>query len=98
MIASGHAKDNAVASMAKILKYQGSAVAIEATLAEILIYLPLRYDQTEARFTHDLVADLCTLRPDLVVQYVPQVVKIFSGLLETKFLAEETTDKVRAWF
>lgn len=84
--------------MAKILKHQAEAVSIETTLAAIIPYLPLRYDKHEARFAHDFLADLCTLRPDLIAPHGERVIKIFAELLETKFMTEETTTKVKAFF
>lgn len=48
-------RDNAVASMANILKHQAEAVTIETTLAAIIPYLPLSYGKHEARFAHDFL-------------------------------------------
>lgn len=50
----GHARDNAIASLGKCIKYQNCTDLLETWLQ----VLPLKFDKEEAREQHELLTDL----------------------------------------
>jgi hypothetical protein len=62
----GHARDNSIASLAKIAKAHPDAIDLATTLTVVFNHVPLRHDKEEAKFVHDFIMDLCIYREDLM--------------------------------
>ncbi|MEE4248046.1 MAG: hypothetical protein V2I33_21855 [Kangiellaceae bacterium] len=56
--------------------------------------LPLRYDKEEAHLCHEFLADLFLECPDIMGPHRRRCVAVFANILETKYINEETPDKV----
>ncbi|EAR88916.3 importin protein (macronuclear) [Tetrahymena thermophila SB210] len=84
----GHARDNAIASIGKIIKSQ-SIVAPEV-ITYWISNLPLKYDKPEAHIQHQLLAEICISRPDLLsTDLITKTIQIFGQILETKYLDQQ---------
>jgi len=92
----GHAKDNAVAALCKMIKYQFSNIDLPAVMTQFVAELPLKFDKEEAKECHDYFADLFLQRPDLMLQFTGKAIKVFGNILETKYISPETTAKAKA--
>lgn len=63
----GHCRDNAVASIGKIVKAHGGAFDIKPYISAWLTYLPMKHDKGEAVEQHELLVDLMVNKPDVIV-------------------------------
>ncbi len=92
------ARDNAIASIGKILKYQPSVVAFGDIWAKWLHYLPLKVDEPEARFAHQFVVDTLLASPEVAVgangTLLGEIIRIFVGVYETKLVKKATKDDI----
>jgi importin-5 len=95
----GHAKDNSVSAISKIIKYQSQCIEIPTVIDKWIKYLPLRWDKAEANFTHELLGELLQWKPDLVIANNPEnflkVLQIISQIFQTKFVTPETVNKLK---
>ncbi|CAG9316983.1 unnamed protein product [Blepharisma stoltei] len=95
----GHAKDNAVAALGKIIKYQSGSINSATIVPAWVNLLPLRRDKEEAKLMHDLLADITISNMALTIgennERLEHVVKIFAEILETKLINTETVPKVK---
>lgn len=53
----GHARDNAVSALGKIIKHQHGQIDLGATLAIWIGGFPMKYDKEEACLMHELLSD-----------------------------------------
>lgn len=98
----GNARDNAVAAIGRLIKYQHSTFDCATVIPAWLKLLPLKHDKVEAKTMHDLLVDLTKDAPQLVFgadnQHLGQVVSVFADVIFTKFLGELTQKKVKKFF
>ena len=94
-----HARDNAVSSLGKVIKYQSSNLDLGVVIPAFLSVLPLRHDKVEARLMHDLLADLCLAHTAAVFgpayERLGQVVNVFATIIETKLCDAVTVPKIK---
>ena len=80
-----HAKDNAVAALGKIIRYQAATVDVALLVPNWLNLLPIRHDVEEAKMQNEILACLVQENPTLVFgaqyQRFEQVLLIFSDIL-----------------
>lgn len=76
-----HAKDNAISSLAKVMKYQYSAIDLESTFSFFLSHLPVKHDLTEAKEVNDFLADVLQEKPEWVIGPNGEHTKNFIHLL-----------------
>ncbi|EGR31191.1 hypothetical protein IMG5_116170 [Ichthyophthirius multifiliis] len=90
----GHAKDNAISSLGKIIRYQSESLSLNEILGLWLNNLPLKFDKQEGVFQHRLLAELTINRPDLITQnegFIQKTIVTFGQVLGTKFVDQEGT-------
>ena len=95
----GHARDNAIAALGRLIKHQGENINLEVVVPVWVRLLPLTWDKAEAKFVHDLLTDICNSQPQLVLgpnnENLYQLLKVFGVTLESKLIYESTTQKVQ---
>lgn len=95
----GHARDNSIASLGKVIKHQHMNIDINIVIPAWSSVLPLRHDKVEARMMHELLADLCLSKPALVFgpnfERLAHVVNLFAEILETKLCESTTVPKIK---
>jgi hypothetical protein len=98
----GHARDNAIAALGRVIKYQFASIDAATIVPAWIDLLPLKYDKAEAKMMHDLLADLVLSNSAIVFgpdnSKLAKILHIFSEILETKFISEETVPKVKSIF
>lgn len=98
----GHAKDNAIASIGRLIKHQSANLNLEVVVPVWVELLPLKWDKAEARQVNELLADLSISSPGLVFgnsyERLPKVLHHFADILESKFTDTSTTLKVKSLF
>jgi hypothetical protein len=99
----GHARDNAIAAIGRILKHQ--TVDTTSWLPFWAQQLPIKHDKVEARLMHEQLATFVTQNSALVLQpegvfhaLLPHVVKVFGEILDTKVINEATKGMVKGFF
>lgn len=99
----GHARDNAIAAIGRILKHQ--TVDTTSWLPFWAQQLPIKHDKVEARLMHEQLATFVTQNSALVLQpegvfhaLLPHVVKVFGEILDTKVINEATKEMVKGFF
>jgi hypothetical protein len=98
-----HARDNIIAALARIIRCQAVNIPIETIVPVWVQLLPLSHDTTEAKYCHDLLADLVISNSVLALgsnyERLEKVIHIFAEVLETKCLKKKLTrPKVRQIF
>lgn len=106
----GSCKDNAVASVGKIVKAHGGSFDPKPVLRVWLSMLPLRSDKPEACGQHELLLDIMLNSPDLLVgnaaesvSILTKVLSVYGDIIDTKvveFITQSCNagikDKIRA--
>ena len=94
----GLARDNAVASLGKIIKYQPNSVDLKNFVPKWLFYLPLKTDEIEFSEQHNLFCDIILQRNDLILgengTNLPKIIKTLAQILKTKYSNEEIDTKI----
>ena len=87
----GSCRDNAVASIGKIVKCHGGSFDPKPVLKAWLQYLPLRSDKQEGILQHDFLADIMLQSPDLLLsnpaeslQTLTKILCIYGDIIDTK--------------
>lgn len=84
----GHARDNAIASVGKIIK--AHSIVLPEVLTFWLSNLPLKFDKPEAHIQHKFLAELTISRSDLLsAELITKTIQVFGQTLETKLLDQE---------
>ena len=96
--AHGQARDHALAALGRVIHYQGNCIDYAHWVSYWVRKLPLKYDKTEARVAHDMLADITTQQVPNKGELLPQIVRVFGDVLETKLLAAHTVPKVKVFF
>lgn len=93
-----HAKDNAVAALGKILKYQPGCADTELLAGFWLSNLPLTHDMEEAKIQNQFLAESILKAPAQVIgtngERLEQVVTIMGEICWKKQSDEETLEKL----
>jgi len=93
-----HARDNAVAALGKVLKFQAASVDAEALLPFWMGLLPLTHDLEEAKIQNDFLADLLLKSAQQVVgaalERLPQLVTVLGEACQKKQSEPETLEKL----
>lgn len=103
-----HARDNAIASIGKIIKYQTGYVMSSPQLAQDLVaywlgLLPFHHDEAEAQQNFEFIADFLESNPAFIFGADPantavKLAKIFSESYQEKFWDDSTNQKKKmAW-
>ncbi len=96
----GGAKDNATASLGKMLKYQHSFVNLENCFNLWLRNLPIVYDETESVEQHTILCDFILNKPEFAygadLVNMDHIIRIFVKIHSTEnFSNEEIDAKIR---
>jgi hypothetical protein len=99
----GHARDNAIAAIGRILKHQ--TVDTAYWLPYWAQLLPIRHDKMEARLMHEQLATFVMQNSQLVLKpegafhsLLPHIVKVFGEILDTKVINPATVPMVKTFF
>lgn len=93
----GGAKDNATASIGKILKYQSNHINLENCFFLWIRNLPIIYDETESIEQHGLLCDFVLSKPEFSLgsEFInlDQILRIFSKIYGTPSFSDESIDE-----
>ncbi|CAD8204866.1 unnamed protein product [Paramecium octaurelia] len=96
----GHARDNSIAALGKIIKYQSKSLGgdLAQGLQTWLHLLPLKYDKPEARLQHEQLADFVIADCNQLINGKPenalQILKVFANTYKTKRSSEAIDTKI----
>ena len=89
-----HAKDNAVAALGKIIKYQTATIDPSQFVPHWISMLPLKNDLEESQGQNEILAQILTEQPQLALgeqfQRIEQIVLILGEILQKKYIKEDT--------
>lgn len=93
-----HATENAISAVAKIIRFQASAVDINQLMPVFLSYLPVNEDEVEARVTYDNLTIFIEQHSSVVLgnnfQNLPQLLNILGTAINTGMVTENTNAKM----
>ena len=93
----GHARDNSISAIGKIIKFQSQSIDLNAVIDKWFKLLPLKWDKSEAIFSHELLSDLLEWKSELILNNSQEnflkVLQIISDILDTKLINEVITEK-----
>jgi hypothetical protein len=94
----GAARDNATASLGKIIKHQGKCVDLNLCVGQWIKYLPITYDLGETEEQHGLLCDIITSFPQVVFgssnEGAPAVFRILGRIYKTKYSNADINTKI----
>lgn len=94
----GHARDNAIASLGKIIKFQHNSIDVNNIILKWLNLLPLKYDAKEAANQHDFLCDVVISNSQLVVgennSNLPRIIRILAKVYDSKNSNDEVDKKI----
>lgn len=98
-----HARDNAIASLGKIIRYQNSFVTSDQGMASQLVaywvgLLPITHDIEEGQAQYEFLSDFLLSKPEFIFSGDPastavQLAKIFGEAFQDKYFAKDTDQK-----
>ena len=96
----GVARDNCIASLGKIIKYQYQYINAKELTHIWFKHLPLRYDKKEAREQHDMLMDIIIQSDASWIfgergEHLQLTIKLFALLVKSKFVFENFTEKMK---
>jgi hypothetical protein len=99
----GHARDNAISALGKIIKYQNQHVDLNVIVPKWLSLLPLENDPQESKIQHDFLCEiLLSNNAQLILgaenQHFPRVIRVLAKIYDTKHTTEETDTKIKTVF
>jgi hypothetical protein len=98
-----HAKDNAVAALGKVLKYQSTCADTNLLVEYWVSNLPLTHDMEEAKVQNEFLAETMIKAPSVILrlddpaqsmQRLEKLVMILGEICYKKQSEEETLDKM----
>jgi len=93
------ARDNAAASIGKIIKYQGEKINLKDVVDKWISFLPLEEDKSEGKEQYELLCDIILKRSDVIVgennKNLPQIIKVLSKAYKTSFSEEKIDENIR---
>lgn len=95
----GHARDNAIASIGKLIRFHHVNLNINLVVPAWLSLLPLKYDKMESKNMTDLVA-LMALDLPLVLfgenyERLGSVIRVLLEVIDTKYIKEDSLPKIK---
>ena len=90
-----NAKENAVSSIHRILRYQSVNVDLPSVLVLFMPQLPLTHDAEEATDCHDWLVEFCEQHHDIMQIYEAKIVEIYTRIWGTEYLASDSEEKVK---
>lgn len=96
----GHAQDNAISALGKIIVYQGAKISnLDGFVKKWIDSLPLKFDAGEAINIHELFVNSVISFPDKFFgsnySNLHNVVKVLSTIYKTKFSTEKIDEQVK---
>jgi len=96
----GLAKDNMVASLGKIIKYQHQCINPKELTPIWFKLLPLRYDKAEAKGQHDMLMDIILQSDASLIfgesgEYLAMAIRLFAVLVNTRFVNPDFKEKLQ---
>lgn len=93
------ARDNSVAALGKIIKYQSSNIDLPTLVKVWVENLPLTEDDIEGQKQHKIFVELLTNSHDLVFgpnkEHLPKVIRILGKICDTKFVEDATNKEIK---
>ena len=97
----GHARDNSIAAIGKVVKYQAECIDLATVIEKWVKLLPLKWDKGEAVFAHELLADLLEWKCEVVInnseENFVKVLQIIADVLHTKLVNEKSVEKFKGF-
>ena len=97
----GHAKDNAVSALAKVLKHQYNHINLEVTFKFWLSQLPLKNDLTEAKEWNEFLAEVIEFKPEMVIgekgEYMDNLITLLKKTMKKDYMKPETIEKFKSF-
>ena len=94
----GHARDNAISALGKIIKFQNQHLNVAEWIPKWLSYLPLKWDPLEAQAQHELLCEILISNANLVLgnnnENFPKILRILAKVYDTKHCTDETSKKI----
>eukprot|EP00826_Nyctotherus_ovalis_P021889 TRINITY_DN1714_c0_g1_i2.p1 TRINITY_DN1714_c0_g1~~TRINITY_DN1714_c0_g1_i2.p1 ORF type:complete len:1100 (+),score=368.01 TRINITY_DN1714_c0_g1_i2:202-3501(+) len=94
----GGARDNAVASIGKILKHQSNTVSFGEIWSKWLHYLPITVDMDEGKDTHLFVVETVLNNPEMAVgsegNLLPELIRVFIKIFNKKLIRKKEYPKL----
>eukprot|EP01120_Amphizonella_sp_Union-15-10_P014661 TRINITY_DN719_c0_g5_i1.p1 TRINITY_DN719_c0_g5~~TRINITY_DN719_c0_g5_i1.p1 ORF type:complete len:1091 (-),score=215.26 TRINITY_DN719_c0_g5_i1:123-3395(-) len=95
---NGSATDNALSSLAKIFKFQGSQLPLDKYLAQWLSLLPAVDDSIECIIVHNQLCEFIESAPSLVFgsnyENLSQVLNIFASIIDTPYVDKPVSNRI----
>ena len=92
------ARDNAVSSIGKIMKYQPTGAPVADLWPKWLRYLPIKEDKPEAKFAHEFVVDTLLANPEAAIgaggALLGDIIRIFIGVYDNKLVSKAARGKI----
>ena len=92
------ARDNATASIGKIIKYQGEKINLKETTEKWVHFLPIEEDRSEGKEQYELLCEIILKRSDIIVgdnnKNLPQIIKVLSKAYKTNFSEEKIDENI----
>ena len=94
-----HARDNAIASLGKIIKYQGQHLDLNLWVPKWLSFIPMKYDIKEAIQQNGLLCDILLSKPELLLgennMNLAKIISILAKVYESRFSEEAVDEKIK---
>ena len=99
----GHARDNAISAVGKIIKFQHANIDVSVWIPNWLSYLPLRFDPQEAKAQHELLCEILVSDNSMLVlgnnnENLPKIIRILAKVYDTKYCTDETNAHILTVF
>lgn len=93
-----YARENAISTFVKFLKFQADIENFDAYFRIISELMPLRFDKEEAKTSNDIFCDICYDYLKVIVgnqTYIQKVILIFGVILDTELCEVRTARKAQ---
>lgn len=93
-----HARDNAIAALGRVIRYQNTCVDAVTLIAHWVNYMPLQKDYTEAQFCNEFLAEEVMKNPALILgpanERLEKFVMILGEICDDEQSNEKTLDRL----
>jgi hypothetical protein len=93
-----HARDNAIAALGKIIKYQGNHLDLNFWVPKWLSYMPLKFDIKESIQQNELFCDILLSKPELLLGEgnvnLPKIIRILAKVYESRTSEKQIDEKI----
>jgi importin-5 len=99
----GHARDNAISAIGKIIKHQHANLDVNVWIPTWLSYLPLKWDPQEAKAQHELLCEILISENSRLVlgnnnENLPKIIRILAKVYDTKYTTDESNKHILTVF